>query len=86
MDEQPGFKGLNVSKESARSVVPELLHLWLSVLSKGQEAVDDFFNNKAFGETEVDDDSNYCDGIESDESDDDTDSEDEEDNSNVKVN
>lgn len=86
LDEQPGYKGLNVSKELARSVVPELLHLWLSVVSKGQDAIDDFFNSKTFGETEVDEDSNYSGGIESDDSDDDTDLEDVEDKSNEGVN
>lgn len=85
LDEQPGYKGLNVSNELSRSVVPELLHLWLSVVSKGHEAVDDFFNNKDCEETEVDE-FNYCAGVDSDESDDDTDVEDEEEKPNERVN
>ncbi len=53
-------KGLHLSKE-----LPELLHLWLSVVFKGHVAVDDFSSDKGFRETEVDDELNYCDGIDS---------------------
>lgn len=82
LTEHPGHVGLNVSKELARSVVPELLHLWLCVVSKGQDAVDDFFNDKEKELTEVED---YYDVIESDDSDDDTDFEDEEETSDGRV-
>lgn len=86
LDEMPGYKGLNVSKELVRSVVPELLHLWLSVITKGQDAIDDFFNNKAFAENENGDDSDYCGGMESDDSDDEMDSDDEKEKSMEGVN
>lgn len=73
LSEQPGFMGLNVSKQSVRSVVPEMLQLYLDVLMKGQEAVDDYFDRKS---DEDNDDGDYCE-VETDESDDEDDSEDE---------
>lgn len=45
LSEHSEYKGLNVSKELAESVVPKILYLYLSVLMRGQEAVDEFFEN-----------------------------------------
>lgn len=73
LSEQPGFVGLNASKQSARSVVPEMLQLYLDVLMKGQEAVDDFFHDKSAAY----EDFNDYGATDSDGSDDDPDSEDE---------
>lgn len=75
VSEHPGFNGLNVSKQSAQEIVPEMLQLFLHVLMKGQQAVDDFFEKKSSGDT-IDDDCNDYDETESDESDDDFDLED----------
>ncbi len=78
MSEQSGYKGLDVSKQLARSFVPEMLHLYLDVLMKGQEAVDDFFDNKCFGDTADNDSNDYGDSETVSDSDDDIGSEDEE--------
>lgn len=79
LSEHPTYAGLNVSKELAKSVVPQNLHLLLSFIAKGQEAVDDFFNEKS----DVNDHEYYYDNTDNTEldSDDDSDSEEEEEES-----
>lgn len=57
MSEHRDYTGLNVSKELAKSVVSEYLLLFLSVLAKGQEAVDEFFDNNSNDNTS----GNQCD-------------------------
>lgn len=47
LSEHSGCKGLNVSKDLAKSIVPDVLSLFLSVVMKGQEAVDDYFDSTA---------------------------------------
>lgn len=79
LSEHPEYNGLNFSNELARKVVPELLHLFLSVLMKGQSAIDDFFNNNG---DSYDNDEEIGTDLDSDDdsdldSDDDSDSEDE---------
>lgn len=76
---------MNVSKESAQSVVPENLNLLLSVISKGQEAVDGYFNEKTVGFGDSDNNYNDCSENYSDDSDDeDEDGSDVEDETNRK--
>lgn len=77
--EHRGYTGFDVLKELAQSVVPEYLYLFLCVLMKGQEAVDDFFNKKTSGDTHSGSYDNDHDEFETDDSDDENDLEDEED-------
>lgn len=71
------YNGLNISTEWVKSVVPDLLYLFLSVLMRGLEAVDDFFDDESGVDSEDNEDSNFGNDENTDSENEDTDSENE---------
>ena len=54
----PGHKGLKVSKDGAKKVIPESLHLFSSIVFGGQGVLDEILVGESDDEDDNEDDSN----------------------------